>query len=138
MVSPSGRRVVAEHFQEDFELSERRAADLAQVGRSTLRYRSRRAADNDVRDRLRALATERPRFGYRRQRVLIQREGLEINHRRVFSLYRDEGLTMIIGSDANDGRMHRASDWRSPSSRTTCGRWTSSATRSSPAAAYGC
>lgn len=85
---------MAEHFQEDFELSERRAADLAQVGRSTLRYRSRRAADNDVRDRLRALASERPRFGYRRLHVLLQREGLEINHKRVFRLYRDEGLTM--------------------------------------------
>ena len=85
---------MAEHFQQDFELSERRAADLAQVGRSTLRYRSRRANDDDVRDRLRALATERPRFGYRRLHVLLQREGLETNHKRVFRLYSEERLTV--------------------------------------------
>ena len=85
---------MAEYFQQDFALSERRAADLAQVGRSTLRYRSRRAGDNDVRDRMRALATERPRFGYRRLHVLLRREGLKINHKRVYRIYREEGLTV--------------------------------------------
>jgi putative transposase len=43
---------------------------------------------------LNRLATERPRFGYRRLTVLLHREGLTINHKRVFRIYQEEGLAM--------------------------------------------
>jgi len=43
-------------------------------------------------DRMRVLARERPRYGYRRLHVLLRREGYEVNHKRVHSLYRREGL----------------------------------------------
>src|SRR5262245_22523922 len=75
-------------------MSERRASSLALISRSVLRYRSKRGADGDVREQLNKLATERPRFGYRRLTVLLHREGLTINHKRVFRIYQEEGLAV--------------------------------------------
>jgi putative transposase len=46
----------------------------------------------ELRERLLALARERPRYGYRRLHVLLRREGYEINHKRIHRLYRHEGL----------------------------------------------
>jgi len=94
VVSPSGRRDVAKYFEQDFELSQRRASSLAQVSRSVLRYRSTRGPDGVVREQLNRLAVERPRFGYRRLTVLLHREGLQVNHKRVLRIYREEGLTV--------------------------------------------
>jgi putative transposase len=47
-----------------------------------------------VRQRLLELAAERPRFGYRRLHVLLQREGIAVNHKKVQRLYREESLTI--------------------------------------------
>jgi putative transposase len=79
--------------QQRYGLSERRACWLVGIGRSTLRYRSRaRANEPSLRQRLRELAAARPRFGYRRLHVLLRREGVIVNHKRVERLYREEGL----------------------------------------------
>jgi len=59
--------------------------------RMTVRYRSRRPADTELRERLRALAHERRRFGYRLH-VLLRREGFIVNHKRLFRIYREERL----------------------------------------------
>jgi putative transposase len=75
-------------------MSERRACALVGVGRSTCRYRARRPPDLALRERLRILATERRRFGYRRLHVLLRREGQRINLKRIYRLYREEGLTV--------------------------------------------
>jgi putative transposase len=83
------RAIQAEHG-----MSERRACALVGVGRSTCRYRSRRPGDQALRERLRALATERRRFGYRRLHVLLRREGHRFNLKRIYRLYREEGLTV--------------------------------------------
>jgi putative transposase len=81
--------------QERYGLSERRACRLIGIGRSTLRYRSRpRSEEEPLRRRLRELAAERPRFGYRRLHVLLRREGVIVNHQRVARLYREEGLAV--------------------------------------------
>jgi putative transposase len=65
------------------------------IGRSTTRYRPASRADEPaLRGRLRELALERRRFGYRRLHVLLAREGAAVNHKRVERLYRDEGLTV--------------------------------------------
>ncbi len=47
-----------------------------------------------MRQRLRELAAERPRFGYRRLHALLRREGVAVNHKRVERLYRAEGLAV--------------------------------------------
>ncbi len=81
--------------QERYGLSERRACRLVGIGRSTLRYCPRpRTVEARVRQRLRELAAVRPRFGYRRLHVLLRREGVIINHKRVERLYREEGLAV--------------------------------------------
>jgi putative transposase len=84
-----------QRVQERHGLSERHACRLVGIGRSTLRYRPRGSADEEaLRQRLRTLAAERPRFGYRRLHALLRREGVRLNHQRVERLYREEGLAV--------------------------------------------
>lgn len=77
-----------------FGLSERRACRLVGLARSTCQYRSRQDLATPLRERLRALAAQRRRFGYRRLTVLLRREGLRVNHKRIYRLYREEGLAV--------------------------------------------
>jgi len=74
--------------------SQRRACRLIGMDPKTYRYRSRRSDDLEVRARLKALAGERRRFGYRRLHILLRREGIELNHKKLFRLYREERLTV--------------------------------------------
>jgi len=77
---------------EQHGLSQRRACRLVGIDHSTLRYRSRRADDTELRTRLRELALARRRFGYRRLGWLLAREGHSMNHKRLYRLYREEKL----------------------------------------------
>jgi putative transposase len=86
---------MVQRVQAHYGLSERRACRLVGIGRSTLRYRSRpRPEEESLRRRLRELAAVRPRFGYRRLHVLLRREGVIVNHKRIERLYREEGLAV--------------------------------------------
>ena len=74
-------------------LSERRACRLVGMARTSCRYELRRPGQQEkLRARLRALAGERRRFGYRRLTVLLRREGWTVNHKRVYRLYGQERL----------------------------------------------
>ncbi len=73
-------------------MSERRACKVSGCDRMTARYRSRRPDDPRLRERMVAIARERRRFGYRRLHVMLKREGFAVNHKRVFRIYREEGL----------------------------------------------
>lgn len=75
-------------------LSVRRSCQLVGMERKTFRYRSRRPRREDLRVRLRVLAEERVRWGYRRLHVLLRREGIQANHKAVYRLYREEGLAV--------------------------------------------
>ena len=80
-----------------YEMSERHACRLMKLARSTHRYRSRRPErDAAVRSRLKELAAKRMRFGYRRLTAMLVREGVVANHKRVYRVYREEGLGMRI------------------------------------------
>jgi transposase InsO family protein len=59
-----------------------------------IRYQSRRTSDAGLREKLRELAHQRRRFGYRRLHILLRREGLTINRKKTQRLYREEGLTV--------------------------------------------
>ena len=59
-----------------------------------IRYRSARPPETGLRQRLRDLANERRRFGYRRLFVLLRREGEPSGINRIYRLYREEGLTV--------------------------------------------
>jgi len=80
-----------------YQMSERHACRLLELGRSTYRYRARKAErDAALRSRLKELAAKRMRFGYRRLTAMLVREGMPANHKRVYRLYREEGLAMRI------------------------------------------
>jgi putative transposase len=77
---------------EEKDYSQRRACQLVGLAPKTYRYVARRADDDEVRVRLRVLANERRRFGYRRLHILLAREGHRLNHKKLFRLYRAERL----------------------------------------------
>lgn len=93
MVSPSQRRKAVAEARAFCDISERRACAGLGFSRSTQRYRSVRD-DAALRQRLRELAVERRRFGYRRLHILLGREGFCANRKKVYRLYREEGLAV--------------------------------------------
>lgn len=94
MVGPAAKREAVAHLRERFQMSERRACSVIAAGRKMIRYRSRRPPETALRARLRELANERRRFGYRRLFILLRREGEASGINRIYRLYREEGLTV--------------------------------------------
>ena len=94
MVTPVVKRDAVAHLQVFHGMSERRACQVLGADRTTIRYCSRRADDEDLREKLRALAQQRRRFGYRRLHMLLRRDGIAINRKKTQRLYREEGLTV--------------------------------------------
>ncbi len=92
MVTPAARRKAVARLMGHHEMSERRACKATGFCRMTMRYEAKRVDDGALRERMRALAHERRRFGYRRLHVLLRREGFRVNHKRLFRLYREERL----------------------------------------------
>ena len=94
MVKPTDRRQAVGSIQASYEFSERRACRALGFSRSSHRYASRRREPSELLERLRAHAASRPRFGYRRLHLLLRREGEQVNNKRVYRLYRLEGLSV--------------------------------------------
>nr|WP_087141672.1 IS3 family transposase [Brevundimonas diminuta] len=94
VVGPAAMRQAVAHLKAAFGVSERRACSIIKADRKSVRYRSCRQPDTALRERLRALAVERRRFGYRRLFVLLRREGEASGKNRIYRLYREEGLTV--------------------------------------------
>jgi putative transposase len=94
MVGPAAKREAVAHLCSALEMSERRACTLITADRTMIRYRSRRPPDTELRARLRELANQRRRFGYRRLFILLRREGEPSGINRIYRLYREEGLTV--------------------------------------------
>src|ERR1700756_874336 len=91
---PAARREAAAYLRRVFEMSERRAWRVIGTDGTSVRYQAVRPDDAVLRERLKALAQERRRFGYRRLHVLLRREGHAVNRKRVQRLYREERLTV--------------------------------------------
>ncbi|MCA1666963.1 MAG: IS3 family transposase [Thermomicrobia bacterium] len=96
LVTPARRRAVVQFFRAGFQVSERRACRVAAVPRTTMRYRSQARDQSPLRLRLRELAAVRVRYGYRRLHILLRREGWRVNAKRVYRLYREEGLSLRL------------------------------------------
>lgn len=94
MVKPFRRRGVVGHLEKVYEVSERRACRATGFPRSSQRYRLRRDPQTELRMRLRELAVSRVRYGYRRLHVLLRREGWPVNAKRIYRLYKEEGLSI--------------------------------------------
>jgi putative transposase len=86
-------KAAVEHLKQDFACTERLACSVLQCPVSTFRYRSSKS-DAELRERLTRLAHEQPPFGYRRLHVLLRRDGEQINHKRVWRVYREAGLSV--------------------------------------------
>ena len=72
--------------------SQRRACALIGIAPKTYRYVTSRPDDSEFRERLHRLVADRRRFGYRRLHILLRREGVELNHKKLFRIYREERL----------------------------------------------
>jgi hypothetical protein len=90
MVTPDAKRSAVAHLCARHEVSQRRACAALEVDRSSVRHVSRRGNDAELRARIRGIAAERRRFGYRRVHVLLKREGVEVNHKTLRRLYAEE------------------------------------------------
>jgi len=75
-------------------LSQRAACRITGCARSVAQYRIRRSDDPHIRERLKGIAAERRRFGYRRLGLMLRREGIVANHKRVYRMYRDLALQL--------------------------------------------
>ena len=100
MVRPAARREVARYLQERYEVSERRACHTIVFSRATLRYRSYRDPRTALRIRMRDIAYSRVRYGYRRVRVMLLREGWQISKNLVYRLYRGSNLAHWVTAPA--------------------------------------
>jgi putative transposase len=86
------KRELASGLQSAYQVSQ--ACDVMRTARATVRYRSVKNPDVPLRMRLRDLASVRVGYGYRRLHILLGREGWQVNHKKIFRLYREEHLGM--------------------------------------------
>ena len=94
MVTPAHLRKAVAHLVDAHGMSEQRACKAIGCCRMTIRYQSSRPDDPVLRERMRTIAHQRRRFGYRRLHVMLKREGLAVNHKKLFRLYREEKLSV--------------------------------------------
>lgn len=79
---------------EEKNYSQRRACALVGMAPRVWRYQSSRPDDADLRQRLKELSSERRRFGYRRLHLLLKREGVKVNWKKLYRIYKEEKLTV--------------------------------------------
>ncbi len=87
------RRFALPYLRKAYKISERRACHVAVVNRSTVKYKSVKIDVPALRARIKEIAAVRVRYGYPRIHVLLRREGWLINRKRVYRIYREEGLS---------------------------------------------
>ena len=113
---PAARREAVGHLRAQHGMSERRACRVIDVHRRTMRYqRHTRDDEPQVRERLRTPAAEHPRWGYRRLHLLLEREVGVINRKRVYRLYRLDGLAVRRRTRKRAARIPRgivSQSWR--------------------------
>ena len=116
-MSPARKREAVAHLQEKFDASERRACEVVDQPRSTQRYTGHPQDDErKLVARMLELVRERPRFGYGRIAALLRGEGWAVNVKRVYRLWRREGLKVPrktrkrrgLGTSANACHVRRA------------------------------
>jgi len=92
VVTPVARRKTVAHLCAVHGVSQRRACEVMNVDRSSMRYKSVRPDDTDLREAMKKVAAERRRFGYRRIHVMLERQGIHMNQKKLRRLYREEKL----------------------------------------------
>ncbi|NGZ10895.1 MAG: hypothetical protein CV088_16165 [Nitrospira sp. LK70] len=93
---PTRKRALVRELLGQHPIGVRRACGLLRLHRASWYYRHPGRDDTAVRMRLRELAQTRPRFGYYRLHVMLRREGWVVNRKRVYRIYREEGLSVRL------------------------------------------
>lgn len=113
-MKPTQKRKLSAMIIEQYKVSVRRTCHLLMLGHSMYYYRYHRREDSAVRSRIREIATTRVRYGHRRICVLLKREGWKDNHKRIYRIYKEEGLNLRSKrprrSKAAAHRLERSSD----------------------------
>ena len=94
------------HLKEGYSVSLRRACRVLQMNTSSYYYESKPREDGELRAALKEAATQRKRWGYRMLTQKLRRDGFSDNHKRVYRIYREEGLQVPMR------RKRKASLWR--------------------------
>ena len=94
VLTPAAKREAVAYLKVCHGMSVRRECHVIDIDRKSVRYRSTRDDDAGLREKLRELANQRSRFGYRRLDILLRREGVMINRKKTQRLYREEGLAV--------------------------------------------
>ncbi len=111
------------------DVSERRACQLVEISRTVLHYVPKVQPENEqLQGRMAELASERRHFGYRRIHALLRREGIDVNHKRIFRLYQAAGLAVKRRRKRCNERLS-VSHWHCRAGQTKYGRWISSVMR---------
>jgi len=92
VVTPAEKRKAVVHLCDEHGVSQRRACEVLEVDRSSVRYKNIRPDDADLRKAMKEVAAERRRFGYRRIHIMLERQGIRMNLKKLRRLYREEGL----------------------------------------------
>jgi putative transposase len=96
VVTPEAKRKAVKHLHESFGQSLRKLSVLLGLSRSSWHYKPKPDGNEPIHKRLRELADERKRWGYRRLHYLLRREGFAINHKRTERLYLEENLMLRV------------------------------------------
>ena len=110
-MTPAAKREAVARLQAGLGMSERRACRVIGADRKSMRYRSQRDDDAELRSKLRALAQQRRRFGYRRLHILLRRESVLINRKKTSgstarrSWRSDEDGTDVVQSVSGNRRL---------------------------------
>jgi putative transposase len=95
MVSPLLRRTAVKSLVEAGKCSQRCACRLVNISRSVAQYKSKRPQEEkELLERIKELAHQHRRYGYRRIMILLKQEGKRVNHKRIYRLWRVEGLSL--------------------------------------------
>ncbi|WP_336064789.1 MULTISPECIES: IS3 family transposase [Marinobacter] len=111
---PRKRQLVAD-LQKRYRVSERQACAVLQFSRASCRYQSVARDSSALSMRIREITLTRLHYGYRRVHVQLQREGWRDNHKRVYRLYRDQGLSLRLKRP----KRNKAAKNRQPLQRAT-------------------
>lgn len=91
---PAQKKVLAQDLMINYKISVRRACALMKIHHSVYYYKQHRRPDQAIRRRICEIAMARVRYGHWRIYTLLRREGWKDNHKRVYRVYKEEGLNL--------------------------------------------
>ncbi len=115
-MKPAARRDAVQHLKKEYAVSVRRACGLVNLSPSSYYYEALPANDGKLRGALKEAAAKRRRWGYRMLTVLMRRQGFMDNHKRIYRVYREEGLQVAVR------RRRKTARWRGQKPETASHR----------------